>query len=363
MKVLVFGYGGKSTSAVSDILLNLFKTFPKKDVEFVLYGYGEAFDTCLVSKNIKVVSIKDPFSKKAITSERLKRKLSRILKIDSPLISWKRIYKKSKKLFRGIKFDYVFAAAGYFMYVEAAYRFAKNNSIPFGVFYFDPFTNNIFSLNKKKRIRIEKRWYDYAKCIFRDVDGAEFPFLDSKKIVSNFNIPIFEQDSLFSPKGPIIYGGTFYKGLRNPSSLEKILNENNFCDEKFIIFTNYSNFKIYKKNVTIRPLVSSLEFDEVCKTAKAIIVVGNSNNLVSPSKIIKIISFKKPLIGIGLSNTSQLLNKYPLYYDGLTLETISSINELREENLENLRLADIFPELNPKILHNSIEKVLNNFSR
>ena len=79
MKLLIFGYGGESTLAVSNILLNLSNELIKEDnLEIVLFGYGTKSEQQEVSKQLKIISIKDPFAKCSISKYRFIRKINTI---------------------------------------------------------------------------------------------------------------------------------------------------------------------------------------------------------------------------------------------------------------------------------------------
>lgn len=356
MKILVFGYGNKSTLAVSSILLNLSKTIASNsETTIYLYGYDDSKHIKDVSKNIKIYSIKNPFVKGNLSVYRVKRKLSKLFHNDESLISWKKIYKNALKLFKEEKFDYIFGAAGYFMYVQAAYEYSKKTNTKFGILYFDSFTLNSGATNPKKRLKIEKKWYEQADSIFVNEEAAKLPFEDSKNIVHNFVIPVFLKEYKSVRKGPIIYGGVFYENIRPESIINEFINEVLPKDEELHIYSdNYVDQK--RDNVVCHQLLDSDSFQKVCLDSKAIVIIGNNKEDVLPSKLLDSISYQKPIIYLNFKKIPDSLSSLPLFFDGTDRNVFEKIKNYKEGQLD---LYKILPERNPSILFTQIIDTIN----
>lgn len=362
MKLLVFGYGGESTLAVSNILSNLSKEIIKEqDVEIVLFGYGDKKDNKKISEKLNVISIKDPFRKGSLSRYRFIRKTHAIFKKDSLCLSWKKLYKKSLSIFKNDHFDCIIGASGYFMYMEAAYRFARKTNSKFGSLYFDPFTNNVGLVNSKKRKKIEQRWYDYASFILYESQNRKLEIEDKKKIIHFYSIPIFEHNSVVNKDGPIVYGGTFYKTLRSPELLIDFLDKDICKDEKFEIYTNSKYFSITNKNVSVKAPVSGESFQKICLDSKALIIIGNQNaESVIPSKVLEAISFKKPIIGICPGSALSILEKYKFFFDSNDPSVFGKINTIIQKDANAFSIYSTYPERNPSILVKLILNLIKN---
>ncbi len=357
MKVLIFGYGNKTTAAVSNILLNLSKLIVEKDnIEIVLFGYGELNETRRIHDKVSIVSIKDPFSKGNFTCYRLKRKINHIFHRDDLCLSWKHLNKEALKMFPD-KFDFVIGASGPFCYMNAAYKYSKKTNSKFGMIYFDPFTNNVSAINKKKRSELEKKWYSGASFIFEEKNAKKIPFEDSKRISLAYDIPIFEKSVNGFENGPIIYGGTFYESFRNEQLLLDFVKKGNCKGETFKVFSNKKEVFDSLDNVYSFGMVDAEDFDEECSNAKAIIVIGNAKDSKTyPSKLIGAISYRKPIIGINIDND---LIKYPYFYSSDDTKLFEKINALKKLDLEKLDLFKVYPNRNPMVMVNNLLESLH----
>lgn len=362
MKLLIFGYGGESTLAVSNILLNLSNEIIKEDnIEITLFGYGDKNKSEQILNKVKIISIKDPFKKGSVSKYRLIRKADTIFKKDYACLSWKKIYKKALSVFKDESFDCVIGASGYFMYMEAAYQFAKKTNTKFGALYFDPFANNVGLVNSKKRKAIEAKWYEYASFILYESQNRKLDLDDKKKIVHNFSIPIFEQNSSINPKGPIVYGGTFYKNLRSPEALQKFIDKDICRNERFEIYSNIKNLAFKNDNVSVRQPVAPEVFKKICTDSKALIIIGNQNaESVIPSKVLEAISFKKPIIGINSGDILRILEKYKFFFDSNDPLIFKKINAITQKEVDAFSISSTYQERNPTILVKLILNLIKN---
>lgn len=354
MKILIFGYGGESTVAVSTILLNLSQELVKKDdAEITFFGYGKEKESKHLQDRIDIVSVKDPFLSHNFSFFRILRKLTKIFKIDRPCLSWKNLYRKSLKIFRNTNFDYVIGASGYFMYMEAAYRFSTKRHIKFGEIYFDPFSNNIGNINKAKRLRIENKWYQRADFVLYESSSRPIEIEDTELKIHKYSIPIFENASELVKDGSVIYGGQFYEPYRSSKTLERFINEDYSKNERFEVYTNSKNFDVKNGNAVFRNLLPSADYVNVSKSAKAIIVIGNKNQKdVVPSKLFEAISYKKPIIGIDLELQANIIGKYPLFYSADDPDVFKKINSLKQADIDKIDIYSAYPERDPDLLVN-----------
>lgn len=356
MKILVFGDGNKTALAVHSLLGNVFRNYCSHyDDEVILFGYDEKDNKPQLLNNLSAVYIKNPFLKYKFSSYRVRRKFSHIFKIDSRLLSWKYAYKHAKELFNDI--DYVIAVAGNFFYVEAAYNFAKERNIKLGLVYFDPFTENIASLNKTKRLKYERKWYDYASFILYKKDLKSIPFDDASKKVKLIEIPIFVKKTTYNPNGHIVYGGTFYKNFRSPDDLNKFI-EKSEKSISFDIYTSENSGIIEASNVNVFPLLNSEDYYEKCQQSSAIIVVGNgyeSNEV--PSKLIEAISFNKPIIALNISDKILSETNYP-YIVTSPDSLAQKLKAFKESNIDIFDVYKDHPEKHPDILSKLLKNLI-----
>ena len=255
------------------------------------------------------------------------------------------------------RFDFVIGASGPFFYMNAAYKYSKKTNSKFGMIYFDPFTNNVSAINKKKRSELEKKWYSYASFIFEERNANKIPFEDSKRISLAYDIPIFEKSINGFENRPIIYGGTFYESFRNEQLLLDFVKKGNCKGQVFKVFSNKKQVFDSLDNVYSFGMVDTEDFDEECSNAKAIIVIGNGKDSKTyPSKLIDAVSYKKPIIGINIDNG---LIKYPFFYSSDDTKLFEKINSLKKSDLEMLDLYKIYPNRNPMVMVNSLIESLH----
>ncbi len=354
MNVVFFGAGGKSGPAVHNLLVNISSEIIKckRDINVFLVGYGDNNASELLFERCRLFTIKNPFRKYSFSFLRLIRKASRVFKIDTPLLGSNYIYKKTRRLIKWAEIDHIFVAAGNFAYFPAAIKIAKKHNKKITFLYFDPFTENINAINKKRRLEIEKKWYECANSILIDSDDSFLPFEDSKNKVESFRIPVFEQDSALSPHGPIVYGGVLY-GFRNLEKIENLLLRGSDANERIDFYTNAKKLPLIK-NVNYHELVSQNEYKNIIKNCKAMIVVGNENVSCIPSKLFEAISLKKPTILINFSNLNLLLGHYPLFFDGDDSLVFKKINNFYKNFDGRIDIFSFFPDRKPQIVRDMI---------
>ena len=352
MKILVFGFGGQSTAAVSYILKNSFKLISNEpDFDITFFGCSNN-NVDHQDSNIKYIFIKDKFNSKSFNFYRFNRKLRYITKKDTLCLGWKYVFKKAKKLFKNEHFDYVVGASGSFMYMEAAYNFATQKRCNFVSIYFDSFTNKTGIVDKIKRLTYEKKWYECASNVLISYDDAALPFADTRRIVKEFCVPIFKKDHVMSKNGEYVYGGIFYDAFRPQNILDSFIDRVG-PNERFSIYsTNYKKEKSKtKENVSVHNMVDADSFGEICKNSKAIIVLGNGENTISsPSKIMSALSFHKPIIGLNFKDIPIALKNYPLYFDGDDPEVALKINNLYSNNRNfSFDLYNLYKDRDPQL--------------
>lgn len=354
MKVLIFGYGNKTTAAASNILLNLSCLVTEREnIEIVLFGYDEKRNIKKVNDKITISSIKYPFGKCSFNRFRLLRKLNKVFRNDDLCLSWQYLYKNALKIFKDEKFDYVIGASGPFCYMNAAFEYSKKINSKFGMIYFDPFTNSIsLHVNKDKRIELEKQWYKHASFIFEERNSNKLPFEDEKKISLIYDIPMFVKPFNEFENGAVIYGGNFYNDFRSTQLLLDFLSKEYCKNETFKVFSNRKESFENVHNVESLDLKDVNIFEKECSNAKAIIVIGNGKDSKTyPSKLIDAISYRKPIIGININAD---FIRYPFFYSGDDEKLFDKINALKKHDLESLDLYKIFPDRDPSVFVNNV---------
>ena len=358
MRYLVFGFGSKSGMAVHNILMDFFTFFTEKtDNEVVGFGYEDKQEIKNINHKFTYISVKDPFFSSKLNRYRVSRKLNKLFKKDSAVLSWDFAYKKALRLFKNKHFDCVVAGAGNFFYTQAAYRFARKNNYRLILFYFDPFTNGLSAVNKSFRLGIEKKWYDYSTKIFIDKDGANLPFDDNDQKTDSFLIPIFNKYRFEECDGRIIYAGSLYQGYRGKELLESFISTPFANNELFDLFIGKTSNINCQNNAKIFDYLKYDDYLDRCRKCKAIIVVGNGlDSSHIPSKILSAISVKKPIIGLNINPQIEQLKKYPLYFDGNDVTLFEKINKISRRECEAINIEEIFPERNPALLVNKLVK-------
>ena len=356
MNILVIGTDISNCQAVNSIMNNIIERIvvSNNDVMFYTFGYGPDNKTISYSHH-EINYIKNPFVGLSHIFCRIRRKMSRFFHIDSPFISdayLKRNILKSLKQRPNLKIDCVIGAAGNFLYINVACKISRILGCRFFTMFFDPFTDNESSLNKRKRLSHELNWLKASEAIYYDEDGIKSNHYDlfSKKL-RPFLIPIFEREkSSASNKNNIVYGGNFYRGFRESNIILEFVRKKENLEYNFDIYSNF-NFNNESNNFincTFHPMIDNDQFMSICSNAKAIIVIGNGNlEKTLPSKLLEAISFKKPIIGLNFVEIPTVAKQYPLFFDGRQDGVLKEIDNI---SVEKINIYDIFPNRNPNIL-------------
>ena len=359
MNVVVFGTDSVNGFAVNSIVRNILSFLCKKekDINVFAFGYGKEDAVIRASHNCVFYEIKNPFATSRINKYRIKRRINSLFRNDGCFVDLNYFLSRVRYYLSNIVVDCVISSSGIFMYTEAAYCFSIEKKAKLILLYFDPYTNNISTINKHKRELIERKWIERAEKVYYDADGEKPPFLDFKHKYIPFLIPIFPKDihKAENNKKTIAYGGSFYKEFRSTSCLFAFLAKNS--SRKDVTFKIYSNIKkpdYCYDNVVFNEVVSKDEFERVCNSSFALIVIGNGNySKTIPSKILEAISYKKPIIGLNFNSGGEtLLNRYPLYFDGESNDVIDKV--INAKLNFDIDLLKIYPERDPCILIDSL---------
>lgn len=358
MKVLIIGI--ENDGAVSKIIKETLALFPKdKKYEFFCCGLGEGQKK--IENNISFQTIKLPRLNDLFVKAR--RKILLFLKKDYYLVYWKSIYKKTSKIVKEIAPDIIVSVSGPFSYMKAGFELAKNNNLPLFLIFFDPFKDNYNIVNKQKAIEEAKKWCDYATEIFYDAD-TKVPVNGIEKKLTSFLIPIFESNESNKRNNEIIYGGSFYKGFREPSVLANFINAQKETNVEYKVFTDKKDSLIIQrmlinKNVSFFEPIDEVSFNKICNKALGIIVIGNANqNATIPSKVLEAIGHKKPIIGINFGKKLYYIDKYPFFFDGNDENAVNRIINIDTKALSEYDIFHNFPERRPLLF---VDKLIKAF--
>lgn len=274
---------------------------------------------------------------------RMRRKILRLFKKDDSHLLKSYLIKKCKALFDFSQIKEIIAVSGNFAFMHAAFRLAEENKIDLKLIYFDVFSNSPFISNNTSRINYEIEWSNYAKSIYRDSSSDIQIRCDNPSKIHDFKIPLSNiQNDTFDGLN-IVYGGLFYKTFRKPDKIIELASA--YPSQSFFVYSNFSTTLKYK-NLKFMPLISREEYEEILKTAKAVIVIGNgSHHSFLPSKFLEAIAYKKTIIGIDIDCDE--LKKYPFYFDYKDPCLIEKIDSIKTEDKMEYNVLEHYTERDP----------------
>jgi len=344
-KILVVGASVNGSDAVSNIA-TLLADCGNENYLFYFLGFGDKNGNKKKINGIKDLTIVDPFKKNIFY--RLLRKAMYIFKIDNAKLASHYVYKKIKKECNGIKFDYIISMSGRFCYTFAAFKYANKNRITMRIIYFDNFVDNMYTRNKKMRIREEKKWLEYVDNIFYNDENKNCLVHNKSDKFVPFKIPI--SNKIVDIKHAelnnyLIYGGSFYKGMRDSNELYKLACKLVGTKYKIKCYSNLIN-PVKNDKIEFNDFVSHDEFVNECKKATALIYIGNSNEDVVSSKYLEYISLKKIIVGINV-NKNEEVRKYLYYFDYDNEDLIKKIENVKCSNINCYNPYVDFPNRSP----------------
>lgn len=356
-KILFVGGAPGSSNAVSSVLESLLNV-KKQNIQLFFYDQSSFSSNYILNGNSVIID-KSPLMAKRLTLYRLIRKFGRVAGLDFSLVMSGYILKKLSKYFKKTQIDEVFGVGGNYQYVEAAYKFAKLKNAKFNILAFDPYAENATKkIFVKKRLKRERRWYEFAGKILLDEDGGlSSSKLNGKK--STFFVVPLKEPKIYSTKEQknIIYGGQFYKNIRPVEMIYEIAEQNGL---KNMMIESYSGkHTSHLNNLIFYEMLPKKQFIEKIKEAKAVIVLGNINakSNYKSSKYLEAISYNKVIICNGINiQKDPILKKYPFcidFRDPLLLNKINSY--FPEKYFERISLKTIYPERDEELF---VDKVL-----
>ncbi len=343
--ILLIGATKHGTSAESLILENLIQLAPK-NCDIHCFGFAEKNQNIQEEKNYLIAH---PFEGYSLNSlfYRFKGKIYSLLKKDKAILAASYILRQLTKATKDLKLDLIIAVAGQFSFIEAAYLFASKHNLPLKIIYFDPFTQNISTINLQMRKALEKKWLSYANNLYYNLENS-YPENLNKKM-RGFYIPIFLKPlENWQRNKTFLYGGAFYKQIRKPDGL--------YAFAKAIKNTAwhiecYSNLRDYPKisNIKFSPVISRADFHQKCQQAGALIYIGNTGGNSTSSKYLECIGYRKPIVGIQVA-ANDPVRKYKYYFDATDKNLIHKLSALTASELKNYDPFACYPERNGKNL-------------
>ena len=347
--ILIVGCTAIDSDAVSPIIKNIIEQADNEQ-SFVCIGYSEKSFVKRINDNLVSIGIKDPFLGNNAISYRILRRLYLWLNKDNFLLSTRYAFKKIKTLIKDEQFDLIIGCSGRFCFSEVGYKLAKERLIPLRLAFFDSCVYNPYVRNRAKRLKKQNEWISYAQKLLINIE-AQSRLQDSDLSKTEFfKIPIRNRQVSFDRDSKnYIYGGTFYKNIREPDDIIKFADS--LENDKDIVIC-YSNIPQEKSNnkIKFRKILPYAEFIDVCQSAKALIYIGNKGTDVVSSKFLEYLSLKKPIIGINVSEKDDV-RKYPFYFD--------SDDDLLCEKIDSITINDLcgydcysdYPDRNPVYLY------------
>jgi hypothetical protein len=348
--LLIVGAGFDGGGATPAVLCEIFTQKAFSDFDITFFGYGPVGVS--TQKGIRCINICDPYIGFSHIFVRAYRKARFLLREDVFPSGVGYVTNCLKKATKMKKFDMVLGTPGTFM--ECAYRFSKATGSPFSMIYTDPFSENPLSIAfKEERARIERRWERDASLIFYDHDGPEPPFIEYIDKKHEFYLPIPKPVvALPRRKKTIVYGGSFYPGLREPNGIFELARREDMKDYTFDI---YSNVKAPSEatNVKVHGFTSVDKFKEVCLESSAVIVVGNKTSVTyMPSKFLTDISLRRPIIGVDTGSELLYLQKYPFFINYKDERLPQKLEAFSTDELLSFQPYRAFPERKPEDIAN-----------
>lgn len=360
MNVLFLGFtnGAGATNSIMYKTMEFFPLDAKKSFYTMAYDSENKAEE---HNGITYLSIKDPFSGYRRFLIRMGRKIRSLLHMDYSLCSWRYLFRKARSVVRKNNIDVVVGVSGSSFYMKAAFEVARKTHKKLVLLYFDPYTRNVFSRNPKKRLKEEKKWLKLASSVLYDQDGREPPVKCSGPN-EPFLIPIF--CNALGNKTPIsntvVYGGTFYPGIRDSKILVDYMNAHASDGVKFEIYTNSPEINRKEGLVEVFPLMPSALFTKECEKALAVIAIGNGNNhKLIPSKLLEIIGLRKPIIGLNFPEDTSYFRRYPYYFEGRDSSALYKIKQLSLKDLDHYDPLRDFPERDPRIFAAKLMKCVS----
>ena len=341
-KILILGASLGAQDAVSGIMTDM-AGYLSEGQELYFCGFGNV-DSVQADKNNIIIP----------TPGHLYRRILTLLQLDTCTLYTKSILAALKK-YEGIKFDLVIGVSGVFSFMEAAYTFAVKNNIPFKIVYFDPFVNNRFTKSQKQRKRIEEKWLARADNLYFNIENECPAYLQKSAKLKYFYIPMFLKPyKNCKTEKTLIYGGTFYRKIREPKLLYDFAKK---IKGKGFKIECYSELKRYPKNLGIDffPKLKREDFDKRCQKALALIYAGNSGGDCKSSKYLEGIALHKPVIGINVEPDNEV-RKYKYYLDADDQKLIEKLNSITQEELANYNPFNDFKHRDPKKLTDMLFK-------
>jgi len=365
MKRLLFlGTTTKSSLAIAEILDTFLSTsiVSNGDYAITCIGFSETINYNNDASSIINIELDDPFVGLKHFGIRIKRKIDTSLNSNLGLSSSNYIYKQVLKLLNNQSFDYVFGVSGIFAFMQAAYRFSQKRNFKFVPIYLDPYSLRPNTSRKicMKKLVIEERWIKSAYKILYDADGSIPPFKEYEVKMIPFFIPIPDPvKTLPRRENTIVYGGTFYKGLRESDGIIELASREDMKNFSFEIYSNMNSNGKAPKNMHVHKRIKRIQFEKELLSASAVIVVGNKTNLrYQPSKFLTDISLRRPIIGVDNCHEIKYLEKYPFFYRADDQNLPTKLLSITNEQLLSFSPYSIYPERKPDAIVLAIIKQL-----
>jgi hypothetical protein len=226
--------------------------------------------------------------------------------------------KKGKELIKKNRYDVIISSSETRVCHLAGYFLKKKSRIPWVADYGDPWIHSLPSLREsdiKKTIlqKIEKVILKKIDAITVAADGMktlyhnQYPFLNKESIhvvTQGFDSDMFLPiERTLTHKFSIVYCGSFYRDLRDPSAFFKAVMETDKDIEVIIAgrineFADVLRQEYFHGRIQFRGFLSHKESLTLQKKATILLHIGNANDVQVPGKIYEYIGAGKPILCI-----------------------------------------------------------------
>lgn len=371
-------------SASSLCMINLLEGC---DVDYVVFGV----DTKQIDKNIFQLRKKDRNISAKLLHYGMFGKV--VLKIYNKLNSYKYtgITKQLDQNFifdllpflKNKKYDYIMSVSSPFVCHYVASKLKKELNIPWYAYEVDPYVYNDTSSLCSKAVNKRKA---FAAMVYQDVEKIfympgikeinikngyipkyvdkyvelELPKLDLKQETNDY---VKKHESI-----KIVYGGIFYKKIRNPRIIFQTFKDLNIDYELHIYSKGCERqLKKYKRKLKSKILLHDVvpyeKFKQIMVDSDVLLNIGNTSVNQIPSKIFDYFEIGKPIINIMQNRDDTSMKYMNEYGNALNVDYKNvNVNELIKfiTNRKVLTVTQIRKNMSKYLLENIKEKFWQN---
>jgi glycosyltransferase involved in cell wall biosynthesis len=249
--------------------------------------------------------------------------------------------KKGTELLNRNKYDLIISSSDPRVSHLVAYRLKKKTRIPWIADYGDPWIYTFPTIKEgrlKKRIikNIENRILKEVDIVTVATDGAKRFYLAQYPFISERNISVIPQgfdpeefsgvEAETSSKFRIVYCGSLYRDLRDPTAFFEAVDEIDSRDIEVIIagrineFTGVIREDKFHRKIRYLGFLDHRECLKLQKGAAVLLHIGNASEIQVPGKIYEYIGARRPILAIKGTERDLSADLTTGYNKGLVVE-------------------------------------------